>query len=232
MERNIEQEVIMALAENNIYLTVRTSKKGFAIECVTDPKNYDKMEIYQFSGPTLKTALQRMLKDPKFAGEIDSELFLAVTAKDLDDENPADIIDTLSITNPYFRELLNAFDRSLQEAAYAVEDKDIATVTAKIVLEKDEFAPDFENDAKLFSAAKFSVGVGIKREVTKYTGQTQEFLTRTVDGRMLLVNPDRQITLDEAIEKAEEESGNKPKQKNLMADAPVDPDEEADQDEA
>jgi len=223
MERNIEHEVITALAEKDINLTLYTSRDGFKIGCITDPKDYDKMEMHEFTGTTLKAALKQMIRDPKFTGAIGSDLFLKLNANDQAADNPVDIIDTLSILNPYLRELRNAFDKALQSAAAAVEDQDTATVTAKVVITQDENAPDFINEAKMFRAAKFSVNVGIKRDITQYKGQTPEFITRTVDGRMLMIDPDRQISLDEAIRQAEKESGNAPPEPDLMADAPVDP---------
>lgn len=222
MERNIEHEVITALAEKEINLTIQTNKDGFKVCCITNPESFDSMEMHEFPGSTLRAALQQMLKDKAFTGVISSDLFLRLNTKD-EVVDQGEVIDTLSIMNPYLRELRNAFDKGLQSAAASVESDDTATVTAKVVIVQDDDAPDFANDAKMFRAAKFAVSVGIKREAAKYSGQTPEFITRTVDGRMLLLDPDRQISLDEAIRLAEQEAGNVPPEKDLMADAPVDP---------
>lgn len=223
MERNIEHEVITALAGNGINLTFNTSTDGYVISCVTRPSDPDLMEFYSFPGATIKGALRNMVKDPEFTGLLNGEMFLKLNSDEPEADPQDELIDTLSITNPYLRELRNAFDRALQSAAAAVEDQDMATVTAKIVIVQDEDGPEFANGSKLFRAAKFAVNVGIKRDVTQYKGQTPEFLTKTVDGRMLLIDPDRQITLDEAIRKAEKEVGNAPPEPDVMADVPVDP---------
>jgi hypothetical protein len=215
MERNIEHEVIKALAEKNIELTIRTNLNGYRIDCIVEPRSYDKMELHEFSGETLKAALANMLNDPAFMGKIDSDLLMVLCAED-EEKAEKEIIDTFSINNPYLAELRTAMDKALQSAAQNIEDCDTATVTAKVVLNMDDFAPDFANDAKLFSPAKFAVNVGIKRDVTKITGQTKYFVTRVVDGRMLLVDPDRQITLDEALKKADEQT----------ADVPIDADDD------
>lgn len=188
MERNIEHEVIKALAEKNVELTIRTNLNGYRIDCIVEPRIYDKMELHEFSGETLKAALANMLNDPAFMGKIDSDLLMVLCAED-EEKAEKEIIDTFSINNPYLAELRSAMD---------------------------DFAPDFANDAKLFSPAKFAVNVGIKRDVTKITGQTKYFVTRVVDGRMLLFDPDRQITLDEALKKADEQT----------ADVPIDEDED------
>jgi len=223
MEKHIDHEVITALAEKDINLTIQTNKDGFKVCCIMNPGSLDTMEMYEFPGSTMRAALQLMLRDPAFTGSINSELFLRLNAQDEVIEQ-AEVIDTLSIMNPYLHELRTAIDKALQSAAAEVEDDDTATVTVKVVIVQDDNAPDFVNDAKMFRAAKFSVGVSIKREVTQYKGQTPEFITRTIDGRMLMIDPDRQISLDEAIRQAEKEVGNIPPEKDLMADAPVDPD--------
>lgn len=215
MERNIEHEVITALAEKDINLTVHSDRDGYRVCCVTDPKSYDKMELHEFQGKTLRQGLQKLLDDPKFMGTIDSGLILSLSAEQ-EQADEAEIIDTFSITNPYLQDLKISIDKALQAAAKAISDCDTATITAKVVLSMDDFAPDFANDAKMFNPAQFAVNVGIKRDLTKYSGCTKHFVTRVVDGRMLLVDPDRQITLDEAIKAAEAQT----------ADVPVDDDED------
>jgi len=222
MEKQIEHEVITALAEKDINLTIQTNKDGYKVCCIANPDNLDLMEMYEFPGLTMRAALRQMIHDPAFTGAIDSDLFLRLNAAEQPIE-PTEVIDTLSIMNPYLRDLRTNLDKAIQSAADAVDCDDTATITAKLVLREDPNAPDFENDAKLFAKAKYDVSVSIKREVNKYSGSVQAFGTRIVDGRMLMIDPDRQISLDEAIQQAEQEVGNVPPEKDLMADAPVDP---------
>ena len=223
MEKHIEHEVITALAEKDINLTIQTNKDGFKVCYIKNPKSLDTMEMYEFPGSTLRAALQLMLKDPAFTGAINSDLFLRINANDEVTEQ-TEVIDTLSIMNPYLRDLRVNLDKAIQSAADAVDSDDTATITAKLVLKEDSNAPDFANDAKLFAKAKYDVSVSIKREVNKYSGSVMPFGTRVVDGRMLMIDPDRQISLDESIRQAEKDVGNVPPEQDLMADAPVDPD--------
>lgn len=218
-------DIIRNLAKNGVNVTIRlgSDEPDITVEghIYSDGLFPD---IHVFTGATVEEAFRKLSQDDAFAGKLESNLFLRLNQPD-EAEQVLEVVDVLSITNPYLSDLRIALDKGIQSAADAVDADSTATVTAKLVLNEDPFAPEFENDAKLFAKAKFDVSVNIKREVNKYIGSVQAFGTRVVDGRMLLINPDRQISLDESIKQAEEEVGNVPPEKNLMADAPVDPQE-------
>lgn len=225
MEMKLIQQVMAELKKNKVTVQINNGldEGSFKIEANVYADDSIFPEMHTFTGPDLLEMFREMSKCDSFINLIPSDLFLRLNAEE--DQKPEEVIDTLSIYNPYLSDLRVAFDKGIQSAADEVGDNDTATVTAKLVLTLDPFAPDFANDAKLFSRAKFDVSVAIKREVNKYVGAVQAFGTRVIDGRMLMINPDRQIELDDVIRKAEQDAGNVPPEKDLMADAPEDPSE-------
>jgi len=225
MEMKLIQQVITELHKNKVEIHIGSSAEEGCMKLEANIYQDDNIfpEMHTFAGPDLIEMFREMSKCDSFINLIPSDLFLRLNAEE--EQKPEEVIDTLSIYNPYLSDLRVAFDKGIQSAADEVDENDVATVTAKLVLTLDPNAPDFANDAKLFSKAKFDVSVAIKREVNKYVGAVQAFGTRVIDGRMLMINPDRQLELDDVIRKAEADAGNAPPEKDLMADAPEDPSE-------
>lgn len=180
------------------------AKKGIRVE-LTKTEGICWLRLYgdddslpePIRGETIEQCLKLAVsEDPTL---ISGELYLSFMS-DVKEIKTEDIQD-FTIDSPYLAGFRRDINRSLLSAMAAVDNQDTATVTAKIVLDKPTDASDFSDDAKLFQAVKYQVGVSVKRDVIKDSGTIKSFVAQPDgEGHILLVNPDRQLTFDNVID--------------------------------
>ena len=135
-------------------------------------------------------------------GLISADDYLRLNARQ--QEKLPDAVEDMSIDHPFFSEFKKILSASLQNAVHYTDQNTTAIISTKIEVNEANNAPDFANDAKLISPVKFSVGMSTKRDFQTAKGCSKEFVARTVDGHMVLVSTDRQMSLEEIEAKVEE----------------------------
>lgn len=168
---------------------------------VTLSKLGNSIKLSVFSGegmhePIIQNTIDDAIKifcedNPKL---VDYDDYLMFITKD--QEAPTEV-EEMSIDHPFLFDFKKSLNSSIIEAISCVEKNTIATVASKIEVHEAYNAPEFANQAKLMSPLIFSVDVCTKRNVAKKKGISKEFIARMVDGRMLLIDPDRQMSLAE-----------------------------------
>lgn len=136
-------------------------------------------------------------------GIISSENYLKLNANQ--PEAVPEEIQAISIDHPFFTAFKQAINGALQNAVQYTDQNTTATVSTKLEVNEKYNAPEFANNAKLISPVEFTVGLATKRDFSKIKGSSKEFVARMVDGHMLLVDPDRQMSLDDLDTKEPEE---------------------------
>lgn len=180
-------------------------KKGYELSLVVIGDSI-KMSIFSEKGmgdAIIQATLDDCIKVfcEQYPGVVNPDDYLLFMTKD--QTVPEEIIE-MSIDHPFFSEFKRILNNSLQNAIHFTDQNTTATISTKIEVNEKYNAPEFANDAKLISPVEFSIGLATKRDFSKIKGCSKEFVARMVDGHMLLVDPDRQMSLDE-IEKQQDE---------------------------
>lgn len=163
------------------------------------PKSADG-ETAAITAPSIDSAVRELLvQNTGLLDDTTRENFL--NPPELDEELQLQTID-----HPYFFEFKTDLEREIRKSIDAVRSGVCVTISAKIEFTVDSInAPEFANDAKLLQPLDYSITTTAKSEISKLKGKINEFIAKNVDGRLLLLNPDCQISLDEMIEEAEEQ---------------------------
>lgn len=110
-------------------------------------------------------------------------------------KNPNDQVD-ISMDHPLLNNFKTDLNLTLAEAMRMATTRNSVTVTAKIVFETIDTSHD-EHIQKEIQPAEYKIKVGAKTEGFDIKGLTKGFSAVILGERIVLVDPDRQIGLDE-----------------------------------